>query len=423
MTLTLLLKLTLVTSLFALCHVDNWPQWRGPKADGVSSEKDIVAEWSSDHNILWSMKMPGMGGATPVVWEDKIFVISELANSTMALLCINTSGKELWRRSLSEKKSRRARGDEGNAASASPSTDGKYVYAFVGTGEFTCFDLEGTKIWQFDAQERFGKFNIQFRTSSTPALFQGKLYWQLIDSSHQLVICLDAATGNTIWKVERPSDGVQENEHSYASAQIWQKGDKAYLVVHGNDYTTAHELTDGKELWRVGELNPKGTRYNPTLRFVASPAVSPDLIVIPTAKNGPVVALKPDAQGMITAGSPFELWRRLRETPDVPSPLIHDGLVYLCRENGALICMDATTGKEYYHERIHSARYRASPVYADGKIYCTARDGTVSVFAAGKKFERLSVNKLPDQIAASPVISNGRIYLRGFENLYCIGKK
>ncbi|HMP17774.1 MAG TPA: hypothetical protein PKD72_12175, partial [Gemmatales bacterium] len=80
MTLTLLLKLTLVTSLFALCHVDNWPQWRGPKADGVSSEKDIVAEWSSDHNILWSMKMPGMGGATPVVWEDKIFVISELAN-------------------------------------------------------------------------------------------------------------------------------------------------------------------------------------------------------------------------------------------------------------------------------------------------------------------------------------------------------
>jgi outer membrane protein assembly factor BamB len=142
--------------------------------------------------------------------------------------------------------------------------------------------------------------------------------------------------------------------------------------------------------------------------------------VVPTAKNGPVVAVKPDAKGTITAGSPFELWRKPSNTPDVPCPLVQRGLVYLCRESGVLICLDAKTGKEHYQQRLHPARYRASPVYADGKVYCIARDGYVSVVKAGPKFELLAENKLPDQIAASPAIADGRIYLRGFENLYVI---
>ena len=131
-----------------------------------------------------------------------------------------------------------------------------------------------------------------------------------------------------------------------------------------------------------GDLNSKN-RYDFSLRFVASPVAAPDLIVVPTAKNGPVVAVKPDANGMIAAGSPFEQWRMPHDTPDVPSPLIHDGLVYLCSERGVLSCLDAKTGKPLYQQRLHSARYRAFPVYADGKIYCTARDGTVTVVKAG----------------------------------------
>ena len=123
----------------------------------------------------------------------------------------------------------------------------------------------------------------------------------------------------------------------------------------------------------------------------------------------------------MSAGSSFEQWRRPGITPDVPAPLVHNGLVYLCREMGVLICLDAKTGTEVYSQRLHGARYRASPVYADGKIYCTARDGTITVVKAGPKFESLAVNKLPDQIAASPAIANGRIYLRAFENLYAVG--
>src|SRR5262249_45014117 len=160
-------------------------------------------------------------------------------------------------------------------------------------------------------------------------------------------------------------------------------GKEAYLVVHGNDYATAHRLEDGKEIWRVGDLNPKG-KYNPTLRFVASPVAVADLIVVPTAKNGPVVGVKPDAAGMVNTRSPYEQWRRPANTPDVPSPLIHDGLLYLCSEGGILRCMDAKTGKQFYEQRLHGDRYRASPIYADGKVYLTARGGVVTVVKAGE---------------------------------------
>src|SRR5262249_27431132 len=129
------------------------------------------------------------------------------------------------------------------------------------------------------------------------------------------------------------------------------------------------------------------------------------------------------AKGPLASGSPHEQWRRNNNTPDVPSPLVVDGLVYLCRENGILICLDASTGKEYYSQRTHDGRYRASPVYADGKVYITCRDGTVTVVKAGKEFKVLATNKLADQISASPALASGRIYLRGFDALYAIGDK
>ena len=115
-----------------------------------------------------------------------------------------------------------------------------------------------------------------------------------------------------------------------------------------------------------------------------------------------------------------------RGTPDVPSPLMHDGLIYLCRENGVLVCVDAANGKELYTGRLREGaggrgiRYRSSPIYADGKVYCLGRDGTATVVQAGREFKVLSENKLADDFAASPVVSNGRLYLRGYKHLYCI---
>jgi outer membrane protein assembly factor BamB len=406
-------------------HADNWPQWRGPQGDGVSLETGLPANWSETENLAWKLALPGMGGSTPVIWGDRLFLTSE-SEKGLVLFCASTQGKELWQRVLSEQKGRRARGDEGGAASASPSTDGRYVYTFVGSGEFTCHDFDGKEIWRFNAQDRYGRFRIQFGITSTPVLYQGKLYWQLIHDGGGFVICVDAATGRDVWKVERPSDGYAENKHSYASAQLWHKGDDAYLVVHGNDYTTAHRLDNGSEIWRLSGLNPQddpARRYHPTLRFVASPLVTPDLIVVPTAKGGPVVGVKPTAQSKFDLKSDYVQWLRGKETPDVPCPLVRDGLVYLCRENGVFLCLDAVTGKELYNQRLHPARYRASPTYADGKIYCTARDGVVTVVQAGKEFKKLSENKLPDDFAASPAFAQGKLFLRGYQTLYCIAAK
>ena len=145
------------------------------------------------------------------------------------------------------------------------------------------------------------------------------------------------------------------------------------FVVHGADYVTAHSLEDGSEIWRCGDLNPKSS-YNYSLRFVASPVATEGLIVVPSAKNGPVVGIDPAAQGDVT-NSKWQRWKLQRGTPDVPSPLIHDGLIYLCRENGDLICLDAETGEQLYYEGTHRHRHRASPVYANGYIYLTSRDG------------------------------------------------
>ena len=194
------------------------------------------------------------------------------------------------------------------------------------------------------------------------------------------------------------------------------------LLTHGADYIVAHRLEDGEELWRCGGLNPLDN-YNPTLRFVSSPTMEPGIIVVPSAKKGPVLGLKPDGKGDITGSKEFELWKRPRNTPDVPSPLVHDGLVYLCGEDGDVICMDARDGHEIYHKQTRRVRHRCSPVYGDGKIYLTSRDGQISVIKAGRDFQLISTkNDLGEQISASPVISGGRIYFRTFESLWAIGK-
>jgi outer membrane protein assembly factor BamB len=401
----------------------NWPRWRGPTADGISPETNVPAEWDATKNVVWKLKMPGASGATPIVWGDRIFLMSE-DGKDVVLLCVSTDGKELWKRKLGAG-GRRYRADEGNDASPSPSTDGKHVYTYTGAGDLSCHDFEGKEVWAFNMQERYGKFRIMHGMHVTPLLDGDRLYLSFIHSGVPAeavpIVALDKATGKEVWKTTRSSDGYGENKEAYASPQIWRRGNEAYLVIHGNDYTTAHSLTDGKELWRLGDLNPRNG-YDPTLRFVSTPLVTPDLIVVPTAKRGPTVAVKPEARGKITAGSAGEQWRLPRNTPDVPSPLLHDGLVYLCRESGVLYCLDAKTGQVKYEQAHHKARYRASPVYADGKLFLTSRDGVVSVVKAGPKYELLAVNRLPDQIAASPVIVDGRIYLRGFETLYAIGK-
>lgn len=405
----------LIGPVAATASAENWPQWRGPQGNGVSGESAAPVTWSQKENVAWRAPLPGPAGATPVIWGERIFVTS-VDGDELVLLCYGRDGKQRWRRVVS-RGNKDVRGDEGNSASPSPVTDGKHVWTFMGNGALACYDVDGEPVWDFDVQDRYGKLKIAFGMTSTPVLEDGRLYLQLIhgegnaDTREAVVVALDAATGEEIWKQMRDSDAVRECEHSYASPIFYKDGEHELFISHGADYVVAHRASDGKELWRRGELNPKNN-YNPTLRFVASPAASQGLIVVPSAKNGPVVALSPEGK---------ELWTMDRNTPDVPSPLIHDGLVYLCRENGVLICLDAKTGEQLYEERVHSQRHRASPIYAAGKIYLSARDGVVSVVQAGRQYKLLAQNEMGEDLSASPALSDGVLYLRTFDALYAIG--
>ena len=411
--------LFLATPLLA----ENWGSWRGPTQNGVSNETDLPKTWSVDVNVQWRAELPGPAGATPVVWGDNIFLTST-SGSDLVLLCFGTDGKQRWSRLIGQG-NKDARGDEGNSASPSPITDGVHVWAFIGTGKLVCYTVDGALVWDADMQQRHGKFDIAFGMSATPVLHQNRLFVQLIhgdgkpETQEAMVVAVDASTGAPLWATERITGASRENEHSYASPILYDFDGVTYLITHGADYTVAYSVQDGKEKWRLGGLNPQGRSYHPTLRFVASPAAAKGIVVCPTAKNGPVFAVDASKVGDLT-DSDAVLWVRDDNTPDVPSPLIYEDLVYLCRENGMLLVLDRKTGEQVYMERTHSHRHRASPVLADGHIYLTARDGKVTVVKTGREFKIVAQNDTGETTSASPVISNGVIYLRTFEALWAI---
>lgn len=406
---------------------ENWPAWRGPAGNGISTEKNIPAEWGPDKHVAWKVALPGPAGATPVVWGNQIFLTSVNEAGELLLLCLDTKGQQQWQQVVA-KGNQNSRGDEGNSASPSPVTDGRHVWTFMGDGTLACYTVTGEQVWKFNLQDRYGRFQIQFGMSSTPVLEQGRLYLQLIhgegnpQTREAVIVALDGSTGAEVWKVDRPSDAEAENEHSYASPVLYRDDKTTLLLSHGADFIVAHDLQDGHEVWRCGGLNRRDDSvlpYDRTLRFVASPATAPGLIIAPSAKQHPLLAIRAGGSGDITNSAKHRLWDWKR-TPDVPSPLILDGLVYLCMENGNLTVLEADTGKEVYSQATHRQRHRASPVFADGKLYLTARDGRITVVQSGREFKVLAVNELGEDQSASPAISGGTIYLRTFGHLWAI---
>jgi outer membrane protein assembly factor BamB len=423
------LLLGFALGLIALpAFADNWPQWRGPKNDGHSAETGLPAEFGPDKNLVWKAKLPGPGESSPVVWGDQIF-FTAVAGDEVVLLCIGTDGQEKWRKPMAKIGIERNGPDQATSASASPTTDGKYVWCYVGGkqgGPFKCFTVDGTLVWEKNLQS-YGKYNIQFGTHWTPVLYNGKLYLQVLHRSAQKLVKLDAATGNEEWAVDRrgavPAKEVPsrspESPDVYASAFIWEGEGGPLLISHGNDFCTAHKLDDGAEVWRVMGLNPT---ENGNWRFVSCPLVTPNLIVVPSCKNGPTVGINPvGAKGEINKKNPAELWR-ITPTPDVVSPLLVDDIVYLMGD-GPLTAVEAKTGKQVYQFSLTAGKHRANMVFADGKIFVAGRDGAVDVVQPGKEFKVLAKNKFPDILYGSPAVSGGRIYFRGYDSLWAIGTK
>jgi len=404
----------------AVATAGDWPQWRGPKNDGISTEKDLPTEWSGEKNIVWKLKMPGIGAGTPAVWGDKIFVTSVDGDDVVAM-CVGTDGKEKWKRKLSSTGAKRYRNPAGadvSDAGASCSTDGKHVWAFAGNGTLACFTMEGTQVWANDVA-KYGKIDIAFGSHWSPVLYKDKLYLQVMHRTAQKVVKYDALTGKEEWAVDRPGYGKGESPDVYASAFMWEGEGGPLLISHGNDFCTAHKITDGSEVWRVQGLNPTS---NNNWRFVSNPLVTPDLIVVPSCKNGPTVGVNPvGAKGNIDPDNSAEIWR-IKTTPDVVSPIRIGDVVYLCG-HGPFSAIEAKTGQQIYKADVTKGYHWANMVAADGKIYATSQEGVTDVVQAGREFKKLATNTLPDKIFGSPAVANGRLYFRGYGNLWAIGAK
>lgn len=421
----LLMSLAVLAALGAPATAENWPQWRGPKNDGHSAEKNLPTEWSADQNVVWKLKMPGLGACTPCVWGDKIFVTSPDGDNVV-LMCVGTDGQEKWKQKISDTGAKRYRNPSGadvTDASASCSTDGKHVWAFSSSGALACFDLAGKPVWNLDLQ-KYGKFQIQFGCHWTPVLYKDALYLQVMHRNAQIVVALEASTGKEIWNVKRPGYSKGESPDVYASAFIWEGEGGPLLVAHGNDFCTGHKLTDGSEVWRVTGLNPNSRG---DWRFVSCPLCSPDLIVVPSCKDGPTVGFNPvGAKGEITPDNKAELWRLPStanfRTPDVVTPIRVGDIVYLSGD-GPFTALEAKTGKTIYREQLSKGAHRGHMVAADGKIYVPSSTGAVDVVQAGKEFKKLATNTLPDVLFSGPAIADGRLYFRGNGYLWAIGTK
>jgi outer membrane protein assembly factor BamB len=421
-----LFAIVLASSVVSL-NADNWPHWRGPARNGLSTEKNLPIKWSaqSPENILWKLPMPALSGSTPIVWGNRIFlnVADPLPDTgekpSLHLWAVDrVKGTILWQRPLGGNNRMQRKQ---NQSSPSPVTDGTGVWVMTGTGILKAFDFEGKELWARDIQADYGRFGLNWGYGSSPLLHGDSLYVQVLhgmrtdDPSYLLRI--DKKTGKTAWRVERPTNAIQESPDSYTTPAVARVGNAEELVITGGDVVTGHDLATGKELWRVDGLNPQN---NPAYRIVASPVVHGDLIIAPTRVR-PMLAVKPGGRGDVT--KTHVLWS-FDNGPDVPTPVTDGTYVYSVTDNGVVYCLDAKTGKEIYgRQRLRPGTYSGSFVLADGKLYVTNEDGVTSVVRAGPEFQVLSENEFEDYSLSSPAISGGTMYFRTTKFLWAIGNK
>jgi len=475
-----------VASLFALGNLqfaladENWPQWRGPHANGTSTSKNLPTSWNAEtgQNIVWKTALPHWSGGTPVIWGDRIFItspsrppeVAPASNSAgtsqpepaqqvaaamqpqpgqpepqrgrgpgrggrggrgggrnpggqeLMLLCLSrATGQQVWQHQLDTGNRYRMKQ---NSSSPSPVTDGTHVWATTGNGVVTALTMDGKPVWTRNLQKDYGEFGLNHGFASSPLLYDGKLIIPVLhgmttdDPSY--VVALSAATGEPVWRVERPTDAVSESPDAYTTPTLVSVDGKHQVVVTGGDYVTGHDPATGKELWRSGGLNPRRDR---AYRIISSPLVVGDIIIAPTRKT-PLLAIRAGGTGDVTTS--HRLWEYTDNGgPDVPTPVSDGKLLFLVEDNGLVSCLDLKTkDKVWGPTRTASGVVSASPLLADGKLYIVNEQTVTTVLEAGTEFKVLATNELDGSYTlSSPVAVGNQLFIRTGTHLYCIGNK
>jgi len=411
-----------------------WPQWRGPEGNGVARHGDPPVSWSESSNLRWKVEIPGRGHASPVVWGDRIYLLSAVdaeAPSAPApaqegqepargvapdrelrfvvLALDRESGRVAWERTAVRARPHEGTHPDGSWAAASALTDGARVWAYFGSRGIYCYDREGELLWQLDLGDMATRRG--FGEGASPALSGDTLVVNWDHEGEDFIVALDAATGAERWRVPR------EEPTSWSTPLVVEVEGRRQVVVNATERVRAYDLATGELTWQVGGM---------TVNAIPSPVSGDGLLFVTSGFRGN--ALKAirlaGAKGDLT-GTPAEVWSYDRDTPYVPSPLLYDGVLYILKTNsGILTALDAATGKPLYGpERLEGIDgVYASPVGAAGRVYIAGRNGATVVLEAGPKPEVLAVNRLDEGFEASPAIAGREIYLRGRRHLYALAK-
>jgi outer membrane protein assembly factor BamB len=414
------LTMTMCVAVAATVAVSaDWPNWRGPSRDGVSPETRLPTTWSTTENVAWKLALPSWSGATPIISGDHVFLNVAEGDDLSLWAVSRLDGSVRWKKPLGggNVKMRKQ-----NMSSPSPVTDGRRVFVMTGTGILKGYDFEGRELWGRDIQKDYGRFGLNWGYASSPLLHDNALFVQVLhgmktdDPSYLLRI--DADSGKTVWRVERPTDAIRESPDAYTTPALVEHDKRLELVISGGDVVTGHDLASGKELWRVGGLNPEN---NPFYRIVASPVVGPQGLVFVPSREKPLTAVRAGGRGDVTGT--HVAWR-FDSGPDVPTPVTDGRHLFMVNDRGIMFCLEAKTGRTIWGpERIAPGTYSASPVLADGKLYMINEEGLTTVVRAAAKFEKVAENALEDYTLSSPAISEGQIFIRTADHLWAIGER
>lgn len=413
-----------------------WSQWRGPLGTGVAPLADPPLVWSEKQNLRWKTPIPGRGHSTPVIWDQRIFLTTAIPRGEpvqrgesgprhapgahdnyfssrrldfVVLAVDRKDGTILWQRTVHDELPHEGTHETGSWASPSAATDGEHVIASFGSAGLFGLTVDGELVWRADLGDMHPKHG--HGEGSSPALYGNTVIVNWDHEGDSFVVALDKRTGKQRWKRSR-DEGT-----SWSTPLVVEHEGKPQVVISATNRVRAYDLSDGKVVWECGGLSGN---------VVASPVAAAGYVYVANSyETRSMMAIRlSGASGDIT-GSDAVVWRRDRDTPYVPSPVLYDdSLCFLKHYQGLLTCVEARSGKTLFGpQRLEGVRnVYASLVGAAGRIYITDLDGATAVVEHGADFRQLALNRLDDSFAASPAIAGDTIYLRGLHHLYAIGE-
>ena len=416
--------LMLLSTSFA-CAADEtqWPRWRGPRDNGTAEPNTYPIKWDAQTNLLWKVPMPGKGCSTPMVWNRHIYVTAP-ADGEDTVLAFGWSGEKLWQTKLGREQP--GKNPNGSGSNPSPATDGTAVFVGFKSGRFAALDFDGKIRWQINIVERFGPNMLNWDYGASPVLTQKDVIVTRMHHGESWLAAFDKLTGEMRWKTARNYETPTENDNGYTTPLVITFHGKEALLAWGGEHLTIHDAADGKLLWSCGGFNP-GASPGQNWPAVASPIVVGDIAVVAFGRSDRGMprlhGIKLSGDGDVTATN--RLWMRTDVGTFVPTPAVYGDRCYLLRDRGEVECLDPANGRTLWSGAFpkSGSNFYASPVIADGRLFAVRQDGAAFVAQVDGKLELLAENAMGDRVYASPVLVANRMFIRGENNLFCLGAR